>query len=46
MPLRSRLSPVPRSTIAYADLPLRFRRKPIEEDEMEAVMMGGAGYTF
>lgn len=38
--------PVPVGTIAHAELPLRFRRKDISPEEMEAVMTGGADYTW
>ena len=37
-------APPPPGTIAQADLPLRFQRKAVTEEEMDAVMMGGAGY--
>ena len=38
--------PSPPGTIAFAELPARFRRKRLEEDEMEAIMTGGADYTW
>jgi len=38
--------PSPPGTIAYTDLPARFRPKLISDEEIEAVEMGGAGYIF
>ena len=38
--------PSPPGTLAYADLPARFRPKPMSEEEMDAVLSGGAGYFF
>jgi len=40
-------APKPSSgSMSYTELPARFRRRALEEDEMDAIMMGGAGYTF
>ena len=32
--------------VGETDLPMRFRRRPISEEEMDAVMTGGADFTF
>lgn len=40
------VTPPPAGTIAYADLPLRFQRPLISEEEMEAIMTGGATRTW
>ena len=39
-------APPPAGTIAYEDLPARFRRPAISEEEMEAIMSGGATQTW
>ncbi len=31
-------------TVGYDALPARFQRKPLSEEEMEAIEMGGAGF--
>ena len=38
--------PASKATITYAELPLRFRPQPLGEEEMEAVMSGGADQTY
>ena len=38
--------PSPLGTIPYMELPLRFRRSLITEEEIEAIELGGAGVTF
>ena len=38
--------PPPAGTIAYGDLPLRFRMPEISEEEMDCIDNGGAGHTF
>ncbi|KOO29226.1 dihydrolipoamide acyltransferase [Chrysochromulina tobinii] len=48
LPLSSRFEdgkPSPPGTITFAELPKRFRPKPLSKEEIEAVEMGGAGYT-
>ena len=39
-------APSPPGTITYAELPARFRPKPLSDEEMEAVESGGAGFLF
>ena len=34
------------SGMSYVDLPARFKRQPLSEEEMECVDAGGAGYIF
>jgi len=49
LPLSSRFEdgkPSPPGTITFAELPKRFRPKPLSKEEIEAVEMGGAGYTW
>ncbi|KAK9767333.1 ribosomal protein S36 [Basidiobolus ranarum] len=35
-----------KSYVEYNELPTRFRRVPITQEEIEAIEMGGAGYTL
>ena len=37
---------MPAAMVGETDLPMRFRRRPISEEEMDAVMTGGADFTF
>ena len=34
------------ATVSANELPKKFRRPQLSEEEMDAVMMGGAGYEY